>query len=266
MHSDAIHNEDIIRYIDSFADQTRFPRSHFDKYMTTLLKPRLMTIWNKQIKHRSDIHAPLIRALLKMKYYDQDVWGAMWPSVFITRRYRMEDETFILESAVKLNDDPEFYNFQKLGEVIEKLEMRIRNNPEHREWRYNLEEHRYKTFEEMLAQRDRYLETEDGQFQDIPGMKEMREQIKFKEELEAKRKVAAEELLRQRQMRFERRKEIYEEFKTKVSKITDDDDVDVIIDQMGLSEAELSQFEEWIEEENKQERKRRFMEIVQDGK
>lgn len=71
-------------------------------------------------------------------------------------------------------------------------------------------------------------------------MKEMREQIKFKEELEAKRKVAAEELLRQRQMRFERRKEIYEEFKTKVSKITDDDDVDVIIDQMGLSEAELS--------------------------
>lgn len=71
-------------------------------------------------------------------------------------------------------------------------------------------------------------------------MKEMREQIKFKEALEAKRKVAAEELLRQRQMRFERRKEIYEEFKTKVSKITDDDDVDVIIDQMGLSEAELS--------------------------
>ena len=70
-----------------------------------------MTIWNKQIKHRSDIHAPLIRALLKMKYYDQDVWDAMWPSVFITRRYRMEDETFILESAVKLNDDPEFYNF-----------------------------------------------------------------------------------------------------------------------------------------------------------
>lgn len=43
----------------------------------------------------------------------------------------------------------------------------------------------------MLAQRDRYAETEDGQFQDMPGMREMREQIKFKEKLEIKKREAA---------------------------------------------------------------------------
>lgn len=106
LHIESLHNEDVIRYIDHFPDQSRFPRSHFDKYMSELIKPRLMSMWNKEIKHRSDIHAPLIRACLKAKYYDPDVWDAMWPSVFQTRRYRIEDETFILESAVKLHNDP----------------------------------------------------------------------------------------------------------------------------------------------------------------
>ena len=39
----------------------------------------------------------------------------------------------------------------------------------------------------------------------------------------------------------------------------DDDEIDAIIDKMGLSEAELSQFEEWLEEEDKQRRKVEFI-------
>ncbi len=117
----------------------------------------------------------------------------------------MKDETDILEIAAKLHDNPEFDNFQKLGDVLQKLEERFRGNAEHREWRYNLEERRYKTFEEMVAQRDRYLNTDQGEYYEIPGMKEMEEKRKLKMELAEKRRLEEEALERSHEERMKKR-------------------------------------------------------------
>ncbi len=151
------------------------------------------------------MHAPLVRACYKMRYFEPEIWDRIWPDVLATRRYRMKDETDILEIAAKLHDDPEFYNFQKLGDVLQKLEERFRGNAEHREWRYNLEERRYKTFEEMVAQRDRYLNTDQGEYYEIPGMKEMEEKRKLKMELAEKRRLEEEALERSHEERMKKR-------------------------------------------------------------
>ena len=45
-----------------------------------------------------------------------------------------------------------------MGEVLEKIEKRLLKHEIRREWRYNIQERRPKTVNEMIEQRNRYAE------------------------------------------------------------------------------------------------------------
>lgn len=91
--------------------------------------------------------------LLNLKYYDEDVWKQITDTM--CRKHKINNlyyASYFYETMIKLNNDPNNPNFKKFDEKIELFAKKYFN--EDRRWRYNVEEGRFRTLEELIERRE----------------------------------------------------------------------------------------------------------------
>lgn len=72
--------------------------------------------------------------------------------------------------------------------MIDQFDARFRNNAEHREWLFNFDKRRMKTYEEMVAQRDRYIDEDSGKYMTVEGLEEVDPEVIARQVRERKRR------------------------------------------------------------------------------
>eukprot|EP00331_Platyophrya_macrostoma_P000915 CAMPEP_0176405268 /NCGR_PEP_ID=MMETSP0127-20121128/244_1 /TAXON_ID=938130 /ORGANISM="Platyophrya macrostoma, Strain WH" /LENGTH=421 /DNA_ID=CAMNT_0017784309 /DNA_START=105 /DNA_END=1370 /DNA_ORIENTATION=+ len=122
--------------------------------MDEVIKPKLLQHWHKTLQHQKKKMIRLVDFLIAMDYYDAEIWEHLLVALRSRKSLQGVDAASKLyETFSKLNEEGKV-PFD-LSEDVEHYKNILTTKPDNI-WRYNVEEKRFYTYQELKAKRNDY--------------------------------------------------------------------------------------------------------------
>lgn len=136
---------------DAYVSNTVLPIEHVSDFVTTHLKETVFAQW-KKIQYKPKYLIELFEKLTTRQLFDQEIWEKLFESLKRPKAVkRLEDFALLHTNLLKLQESGAF--FRDLTDEVAFWSEKITTNHDHYT-RYNIEEQRFFTFEEMKAKRE----------------------------------------------------------------------------------------------------------------
>eukprot|EP00357_Protocruzia_adherens_P022505 CAMPEP_0115024102 /NCGR_PEP_ID=MMETSP0216-20121206/32938_1 /TAXON_ID=223996 /ORGANISM="Protocruzia adherens, Strain Boccale" /LENGTH=383 /DNA_ID=CAMNT_0002397897 /DNA_START=114 /DNA_END=1265 /DNA_ORIENTATION=+ len=147
------------RLLAAMNKSTQISKDQLYTLIDLKIKPTFLEEWTQKYETNRKILPSIADELVRLEYKDEEVWTKILESLEQKAKgfTGYQRVIRIMENLRTLNDMEGFFKKGKLDDLIAIYEKKARSNPESN-WRYNFEERRYNTWDEMVAQRDRYSE------------------------------------------------------------------------------------------------------------
>ena len=191
-HAGSFHSIWIKELLQAFNNNRKLRSSHMISIFDSLLKPRLLELWQEQVNFNQRTMYDLIKEFKTLKYYDEEIFTKIIDSLihkntiqnlyFFDRFYN-----FIHD----VNENPKGTLYGKWTQKIKDFEEK--HYSKDYKWRYNLEERRRRTHQELVDRRDEF-DWEDFMTVQATDERSERERKRLENEQQKKYAVYNEEL------------------------------------------------------------------------
>lgn len=156
---DGVHLRDITDLVVAMNVNHQLHRDHFREKLTNVWKPIILKLWKKQAEFHDRRVLTLAKEFNELQWYDEDVWNKIFKTV-LSKKYMQNLHFFqehidiwkeVNETAISYPTNP--FTGQ-LDDKINQMKIYWDNSPDY-QWRYNWEEKRFRTYEELKAMRNR---------------------------------------------------------------------------------------------------------------
>jgi hypothetical protein len=95
----------------------------------------------------------MVEYFTELEYYDVDIWNKIIETIKHKKKIaNLHFFSCFWEKFSNMNKDPNNPFFKKMDDILDHMKKRHFNND--RNWRYNLEEGRWRTYDELVARRE----------------------------------------------------------------------------------------------------------------
>jgi hypothetical protein len=142
-----------LELFDAYISNSVLDIEHIRSFVSEHLKPAVLENW-KLVHYKPNTLLEYFKKLSDREWYDEEIWNALFTSMKHKKTIKKVEELSLVHSRLlKIQESGKFPS--DLTEEIAFWTEKITTNHEHYT-RYNIEEQRYFTFEEMKAKREEY--------------------------------------------------------------------------------------------------------------
>lgn len=174
-------------------------KDRLELFITNFFKPNFLNNWDQEVRHKQRLIAEYHRIFMKVNYLDEEVWNKLIDITINAKRINnMNNYHTMLTGLLWYNDNPKSPKFKKIDKEVQKFKDRIRLNP-NRMWKYDPEAATWRTYDQLLLNREEIDENFVHTFQMIEHTRaEVKEVIQKKEWTVEETKKLVEDKLKQK--------------------------------------------------------------------
>ncbi len=140
-------------------ESTIIDKERLEMLTVNFFKPNTLLNWDQEVKNKQRLITNYFRIFRRINFLDEEIWKKMISTaVGIKRVNNMDNYDTILNCMIWYNDNPKSPMFQKVGKDIELFKDKIRNN-ENRFWKYDPEKACWRTYDDLMKNREEIDET-----------------------------------------------------------------------------------------------------------
>lgn len=154
---------------------TTMDKERRDLFITNFFKQNFLEGWDREVKYKQRLISNMHQIFMNVNYLDEEVWDKLIrDTVNCIRICNIEFYDIMLRGLNWYHNHPQSPKFQKLSKEIESFKARITKN-ENRNWKYDAENNRWRTYEDLLRLRE---EVNENYVIALPEIKEEKEEVK----------------------------------------------------------------------------------------